>query len=72
MLWILNQSDGSASLLDIARRSGLSYAAIQQAAQELAGAGLLAADKPVRKRRKSPGLLAKRMGAKKAVSGEKR
>jgi aminopeptidase-like protein len=52
MLWILNQSDGSASLLDIAQRSGLSYAAIHQAAEELAGAGLLAAEKAVRKRRK--------------------
>ena len=72
MLWILNQSDGSASLLDIARRSGLSYTAIQQAAQELAGAGLLGADKPVRKRRKSRGLRARPMGAKKAVTGEKR
>jgi aminopeptidase-like protein len=72
MLWILNQSDGSASLLDIARRSSLSYAAIQQAAEELAGAGLLAAETTVRKRRKRPGLRARRVGAKKAVSGEKR
>jgi aminopeptidase-like protein len=72
MLWILNQSDGSASLLDIAQRSSLSYAAIHQAAEELAGAGLLAAEKAVRKRRKPPALRAKRVRAKKAVSGEKR
>ena len=26
MLWVLNQSDGSRSLLDIAERSGLSFA----------------------------------------------
>src|SRR5262249_41536736 len=31
MLWVLNQSDGSKSLLDIAECSGLSFAAIRQA-----------------------------------------
>ncbi len=41
MLWLLNQSDGSASLLDIARRSGIGYQDVQAAAGELASAGLL-------------------------------
>ncbi len=41
LLWVLNQSDGEASLLDIAERSGLSYAAILEAAEALAEAGLL-------------------------------
>jgi aminopeptidase-like protein len=41
MLWMLNQSDGSASLLDVAERSALSYADTQMAAEELAAAGLL-------------------------------
>ena len=46
MLWILNQSDGSASLLDIAQRAGISYAAIQSAAEELTNAGLLSPARP--------------------------
>jgi aminopeptidase-like protein len=47
MLWVLNQSDGSASLLDIAQRSGVSLQIINQVADELAGAALLrTADKP--------------------------
>ena len=40
-LWVLNQSDGRHSLLDIAERSGLAFAAIREAATALAGAGLL-------------------------------
>ena len=40
-LWVLNQSDGEASLLDIAERSGLPFSAIFQAAQLLREAGLL-------------------------------
>lgn len=43
LLWILNMSDGRASLLDIARRSGLSFPVITQAADDLADAGLLEA-----------------------------
>ncbi len=43
LLWVLNQSDGEASLLDVAERSGLTYAAILEAAEALAGAGLLEA-----------------------------
>lgn len=42
MLWVLNQSDGSASLLDIAERSAMSFEDTKLAAQELATAGLLA------------------------------
>ena len=72
MLWILNQSDGSASLLDIAQRSSLSYASIHQAAEELAGAGLLAPEKGTPGPRKPPASRAKRVRAKKTVSGEKR
>ena len=42
MLWVLNQSDGTRSLLDIAERSGLSFADVRRAADALATAGLLA------------------------------
>jgi aminopeptidase-like protein len=42
MLWVLNQSDGRNSLLDIAERSGLSFAAIRASAARLRTAGLLA------------------------------
>ena len=42
MLWVLNQSDGSHSLLEIAERSGLPFEAIRGAADRLRGAGLLA------------------------------
>jgi aminopeptidase-like protein len=41
MLWVLNQSDKSNSLLDIAIRSGLSFSMIRQAAQRLLSHGLL-------------------------------
>src|ERR1700681_4102801 len=41
MLWVLNQSDGSASLLDIAQRSGMGFAAISLVADELEKAALL-------------------------------
>jgi aminopeptidase-like protein len=46
LLWVLNQSDGRASLLDIARRSGLPYPVIRMAAERLEGAGLLASATP--------------------------
>jgi aminopeptidase-like protein len=42
LLWVLNQSDGSASLLDVARSSGLRYPIIRRAAERLEQAGLLA------------------------------
>ena len=44
MLWVLNLSDGGATLLDIADRSRLRFEAIQVAAEALAAHGLL---KPV-------------------------
>ena len=44
LLWVLNQSDGSKTLLDIARRSGLPYATVLCAAQRMERAGLLASD----------------------------
>jgi aminopeptidase-like protein len=44
MLWVLNQSDGERSLLDITRRSGLDFGTIRTVAQALEGAGLLADD----------------------------
>ena len=42
LLWVLNQSDGSRSLLDIAERAGMPFEAIREAADRLRGAGLLA------------------------------
>jgi aminopeptidase-like protein len=42
MLWVLNQSDGGRSLLDVAERSGIPLAAISAAAARLREAGLLA------------------------------
>ena len=42
-LWILNQSDGERSLLDIAARSGLAFADLQRVARRLVDAGLLEA-----------------------------
>ena len=41
MLWVLNQSDGGPSLLDIADRSGLPFFRIQEAAHRLSFAELL-------------------------------
>ncbi len=43
MLWVLNQADGTQSLLDIARRSGLRFEALLGAAQALEASGLLKA-----------------------------
>jgi aminopeptidase-like protein len=42
MLWVLNQSDGRRSLLDVAERSGLPFTVISAAATRLRDAGLLA------------------------------
>ena len=42
MLWVLNQSDGSASLLDIAQRSGIAFDSIVDTAEVLEQHGLLA------------------------------
>jgi aminopeptidase-like protein len=41
LLWVLNQSDGYHSLLDIAERSELGFAALREAADVLLAAGLL-------------------------------
>jgi aminopeptidase-like protein len=41
LLWVLNQSDGDHSLLDVARRAGMPFAAIEAAALALQEAGLL-------------------------------
>jgi aminopeptidase-like protein len=40
-LWLLNQSDGATSLVDIAAKSGLSVSVLDRAAAELEAAGLL-------------------------------
>jgi aminopeptidase-like protein len=42
MLWVLNQSDGGSSLLDVAERSGLPLALLAEVAGLLEEAGLLA------------------------------
>ncbi len=46
MLWVLNQSDGRASMLDIAERSGMAFSALSQVAEELVEASLLRAAEP--------------------------
>ncbi|HLY51582.1 MAG TPA: DUF4910 domain-containing protein, partial [Steroidobacteraceae bacterium] len=43
LLWVLNQSDGRHSLLDIAERSGLEFDILSAAADALLGVGLLEA-----------------------------
>ena len=42
LLWVLNQSDGETTLLEIARRSGLAYPVVRRAAERLERAKLLA------------------------------
>jgi aminopeptidase-like protein len=42
ILWVLNQSDGSRTLLDIAERSGLAFSDVRRASEALLDAGLLA------------------------------
>lgn len=42
LLWVLNQSDGTHSLLDIAERAALPFSTIAAAARSLCGVGLLA------------------------------
>jgi aminopeptidase-like protein len=41
MLWVLNQSDGGPTLLDVAERSGLPFAVVREAADRLLENGLL-------------------------------
>ena len=43
MLWMLNQSDGTASVLDIAERSGLPIGTLARVSADLQTAGLLRA-----------------------------
>lgn len=43
LLWVLNLADGAHSLVEIAKRSGLPFAALSEAADRLEDAGLLAA-----------------------------
>lgn len=50
MLWVLNQSDGHHSLLDIAQRAGLPFALIAAAAEALEQAGLLDDAEPAHER----------------------
>lgn len=44
LLWVLNASDGSSSLLDVARRSKLPFQALIEAAEALEAKGLLKAE----------------------------
>jgi len=57
LLWVLNQSDGSSSLLDVARDSGLRYAGVRHAAERLERAGLLARHGPLEEGPKPPSTL---------------
>ena len=50
LLWVLNQSDGTRSLLEIADRSGIDFRAVREAATALLGVGLL---RPLSERRSS-------------------
>ena len=56
MLWVLSQSDGTQSLLDIAEKSELGFGVIQRAATELEAARLLRAksDAAARRRPRRP------------------
>jgi aminopeptidase-like protein len=56
LLWVLNLSDGSASLVDVAARSGLPYAVIRRAAERLEQAGLLAPAESAAGNRATPDL----------------
>ncbi len=69
ILWVLNQSDGTASLLDVARRSGMAFGSIRDAATALEGAHLLKRGADVvsrpheRKRTRKPAGSARRAAA---------
>lgn len=53
LLWVLNQSDGSRSLLEIAKRSGSTFEAVAEAAEALERAELLRAVPFVRHKQRS-------------------
>jgi aminopeptidase-like protein len=72
LLWVLNQSDGTRSLLDVARRSGMDFQVMREAAAALEEAGLLrAAPAPATLRRRTARAAARggtiRSGRKKAA-----
>jgi hypothetical protein len=46
LIWVLNQSDGGRSLLDVAERAGLPFSVLARAADEPLQAGRLAAVEP--------------------------
>jgi len=54
MLWVLNQSDGAHSLLDIARKSGVPFATLCEAGGALEAVGLLAPARARSARRHPP------------------
>jgi aminopeptidase-like protein len=54
MLWVLNLSDGSHSLLDIAERAALSFATVRDAAELLRAQGLLASHPAVVEQSEGP------------------
>jgi aminopeptidase-like protein len=56
LLWVLNLSDGRASLVDVAARSGLPYAVIRRAAARLEQAELLAVAGGAARNRATPDL----------------
>lgn len=66
MPWILSQSDGSKSLLDVAQRSGRAFGMIQEAALALEKAGLLEQQKTGR------GAPSVRTGGREPAQGGKR
>jgi aminopeptidase-like protein len=45
LLWVLNLSDGTRSLLEIAERSGLPFHVVEQSASELESAGLVESER---------------------------
>lgn len=61
MLWVLNQSDGSKSLLDIAERSGLGFGEIREAAEALRQHDLLEECTTPREIARNPQAAAKHM-----------
>jgi aminopeptidase-like protein len=72
MLWVLNQSDGSASLLDIAQRSGIRFPAISVVADELRQASLLRAADEIKPRRPDPANSVRRKRSKTRGTGRRK